>query len=156
MKVKDLQNTPGLPMKASLGSSDNLVDGVDGLSGQSTTSVAQIPMDTASSINSNESPGDAVNSDGANIENALSPAYSDISDANDTEGDITSSIVSIKSSSEDKPEEPGNVNSVATVGNSASTGSNSFGIFPFFNQTPFILPVGTSPGEPSTGSKLFP
>ena len=106
----------------------------------------QVPMDTSPSGNSCGSPVDNSNSDACNIENVGSPAYSDISDANDTETEL-----SVKPSV--KTEEPVASVNTSSSDNSTKSTSNNFGIYPFFNQTPFILPVGSTPGDKTATSQ---
>lgn len=106
----------------------------------------QVPMDTSPSGNSCGSPVDNANSDACNIENVQSPAYSDISDANDTETELKPS---------GKSEEPVVPATSTSSDASSKSASNNFGIYPFFNQTPYILPVGATSGDKTASPQPY-
>lgn len=77
------------------------------------------------------------------IENVQSPAYSDISDANETEpgdNDLDSNI--------DKPDDVLSLDK--QIGDIANKQTANFSIYPYFNQPPYLLSM-TQPSGPSTG-----
>lgn len=92
------------------------------------------PMETGECKDSQDQIPRILDTDASTIENVQSPAYSDISDANDTDTEM-------KSSSLDKnPEHTGLVLNVA--GDVAKLpNSSNYGMYSFLNQPPYMLPV---------------
>lgn len=92
-------------------------------------------LETAETEDATDKLSNVLNTDTSTIENVQSPAYSDISDANDTDADM-------KNSSLDKnTDHPGLSLRVSPEEVAKLSNSSNYGMYSFLNQTPFMVSV---------------